>query len=289
MTERLGLPRAWTLYAGRRANRREGDAEFTAIGSHPRFTKAYGLEPIEVVAVEEPDGDYWGWIQRGKDVPVMVYDREGLFSMCFPYGYRAEVEADRGEVVRLHLSAATTWASPGVRSPVAPPAHLSTMTEISSSLAQPDIDLSETFAMATDIDARLQHLESWFIGEVLPAWTAFLIHGRSRHGLTAHLPGYSPADHRGIYEPQITGDGVLFTGNVYTSDGNRHDEFVVPADFVDPTTRPAAEARITDLMVAEKARAEAAARIQVEHRARKQRKQDEAEFARLAKALGKDI
>lgn len=101
-TTPTGQPRTWTLHAGVRAND-DGTESFVDIDAHPQFAREYGHQPVAVTATEDPDGDYYGWIQRGEDTPVMVYDHPGLFSMCFPYGPKAEVEAGTGEIVRLRL------------------------------------------------------------------------------------------------------------------------------------------------------------------------------------------
>lgn len=97
-------PRAWDLYAGRRASRREDDPEFTAVGPHPRYTQAHGYEPVPVTATEDPDGTYWGYIRTGRTDVSMVYEHESLFRMCFPYGVDSEVAVGKGEVVRLRIA-----------------------------------------------------------------------------------------------------------------------------------------------------------------------------------------
>jgi hypothetical protein len=79
------------------------------VGSR-RFVEHHGLkEPIvEVDAVEVPDGDpsatHWAWLPTGKTEPIMIYPREGLFTMCFPYGSKTEVEHGKGRVVRLAVT-----------------------------------------------------------------------------------------------------------------------------------------------------------------------------------------
>jgi hypothetical protein len=61
-----------------------------------------GREPtVAVEFTEDVEGGYWGWLEEGTQIPVMIYPSEGLFSMCFPYGYASEVARGRGETVRL--------------------------------------------------------------------------------------------------------------------------------------------------------------------------------------------
>jgi len=74
------------------------------------WVEIHGLrEPIvEVDVVEVADDDpaatHWGWMDPGDTEPVMIYPREFLFSMCFPYGVQAEVDAGKGRVVRLAVT-----------------------------------------------------------------------------------------------------------------------------------------------------------------------------------------
>ena len=73
---------------------------------------------VKVLVTEDPDGDYWGWLDEGgsilnrqspyvrqpTDYPKMVQPTEGMFTMQFPYGPKAEQEAGHGEVVRLTIA-----------------------------------------------------------------------------------------------------------------------------------------------------------------------------------------
>ncbi len=61
------------------------------------------IVPVDVVEVQadDPSATHWAWMDGDRDEPQMVYPRESLFSMCFPYGVQAEVDAGRGRVVRL--------------------------------------------------------------------------------------------------------------------------------------------------------------------------------------------
>lgn len=87
------------------------DGLFYYVGSR-RFVEHYGLpEPIvEVDVTEVPDGDasatHWAWLPTGKTDPIMIYPRESLFTMCFPYGPKSEVEAGKGRIVRLAVTEA---------------------------------------------------------------------------------------------------------------------------------------------------------------------------------------
>lgn len=97
-------PGRWRMWAHRYNN---GDLH--NLGSR-RYVEAHGLtNPIlEVDVVEVADDDpattHWGWMQAGKTEPVMIYPREVLFRVCFPYGVQAEVDAGRGRVVRLAVT-----------------------------------------------------------------------------------------------------------------------------------------------------------------------------------------
>ena len=77
------------------------------------WVEIHGLpDPIVAVDVAEvADGDpaatHWGWVDTGDATPEMIYPRESLFSMCFPYGVQAEVDAGKGRVVRLAVAEVT--------------------------------------------------------------------------------------------------------------------------------------------------------------------------------------
>lgn len=91
----------WRMHAHRYSN---GDLHNLG---ELRYVEHHGLKSpiIEVNVVEVADDDpaatHWGWIRAGAVVPIMIYPREVLFRICFPYGPQAEVDAGRGRVVRL--------------------------------------------------------------------------------------------------------------------------------------------------------------------------------------------
>lgn len=108
-------PRQWVAYAERRTDLPDG-REFFNIHAHPRTVEAYGVRsPVPILLTEEPNGDYWGWIDADRtgqpfapkytgDV-IFVQPTRGLFTMQFPYGPGKEAERGGGEVVRLHVEA----------------------------------------------------------------------------------------------------------------------------------------------------------------------------------------
>lgn len=100
------------MWAGIRFNA-ENVAYFYAVGPTSRFPKAYGVvEPIEVLATEDPEGTYYGWLDRNehtgqwRESPSMIYERESLFRMCFPYGYKAAEQSGQGRPLRLRIERA---------------------------------------------------------------------------------------------------------------------------------------------------------------------------------------
>lgn len=61
-------------------------------------------EPIvKIRLTADPEGQYWGWLDKGKTKPCMIWPSEAQFSMCFPYGYKLEEERGAGKVVRLKI------------------------------------------------------------------------------------------------------------------------------------------------------------------------------------------
>jgi len=76
---------------------------FHHIQSRKETTKLYNEQSkiYELILEENPKGEYWGWYDYSEKKVLMIYFGEILFSVCFPYGYKAEVEAGRGEVKRF--------------------------------------------------------------------------------------------------------------------------------------------------------------------------------------------
>jgi hypothetical protein len=98
--------RSWRMFAARVAN--PGVAgPFQRFGDE-RTVRYCGLEPVSVELVEDPDGPYWGWIpaadrrsRSGSGAPVMIQGHKGLFRMQSPDGFRGDIAAGRGEIVRM--------------------------------------------------------------------------------------------------------------------------------------------------------------------------------------------
>lgn len=73
------------------------------------WVELHGLrDPIVEVEVREVPGDdpaatHWAWTREGRDKPEfgLAWPNWGAFSMQFPYGPDAEMEAGKGRVVRL--------------------------------------------------------------------------------------------------------------------------------------------------------------------------------------------
>jgi len=92
--------RTWPMFAGNRTEQ----GIWLNVEGHPKTVEAYGAEPVAVTAVEDPEGEYRGWIDTGSTALVLVQP-QWLFSMQFPYGPEAEVDAGKGEIVRLRIDA----------------------------------------------------------------------------------------------------------------------------------------------------------------------------------------
>ena len=113
------MTRSWEMHAGQ-YDKGESEGDFWAIGDY-HFTHFHGIKDEDihkVIVTEDPEGKYWGWIACRKslldpdapgvweDSPTMIYNRKSIFSMCFPYGYKIEVEHGKGAVVRLRVEEA---------------------------------------------------------------------------------------------------------------------------------------------------------------------------------------
>ncbi|MGV8910450.1 MAG: hypothetical protein ACOH1Y_15825 [Propionicimonas sp.] len=95
-------PRNWDLY-GHHAQDSKG-AQHLNLFSDIRSVKMCGSpDPIvKVSLVEDPYGDYQGWVATGETQIIMVQHHR-IFNMQFPAGYKAEVDLGRGEAVRLRV------------------------------------------------------------------------------------------------------------------------------------------------------------------------------------------
>lgn len=94
----------WRMWA-----HRYDDGLLYNVGSE-QFVKYHGLpEPVVEVDVREvpaddPTATHWAWLDSKHDEPIMVWPREGLFEVCFPYGSKVEQDRGKGRVVRLAVT-----------------------------------------------------------------------------------------------------------------------------------------------------------------------------------------
>jgi hypothetical protein len=86
----------WTLFA----NELKPD-HYWHTSPNVNIAKLYGGKVCAVEFVESAGGQHYGWMSPSQDYPTMIYPNETLFSMCFPYGYKAEEEQNRGKHIRL--------------------------------------------------------------------------------------------------------------------------------------------------------------------------------------------
>lgn len=85
-----------------------GDGEWIMVGD-PRTLRIHGCaNPPEVEVIEDPEGDYLGWLDerpghpRNTGEPEMILHKK-LFNIQFAYGYQAEEEAGRGRAIPLTI------------------------------------------------------------------------------------------------------------------------------------------------------------------------------------------
>jgi len=82
----------------------KGNDYYAHFGSLNYIKMHYINEPIvEVILIEDKNGEYYGWIDTGKDIPCMVWKSEVVFSVCFPYGYKVNEKEGKGKHVRLSI------------------------------------------------------------------------------------------------------------------------------------------------------------------------------------------
>lgn len=84
----------------------KGDGEWLKVDDF-RTIKMHGCaEPVPVEVIEDPSGDYLGWLDeregnpRNTGVPEMIMHKK-LFNIQFAYGYQAEEAAGRGRAIPL--------------------------------------------------------------------------------------------------------------------------------------------------------------------------------------------
>lgn len=96
----MDSPRSWDAYA------QEGKLDrYITIDIRRRMMAFKGCkeeEILDVRLVEDPAGEYLGWIDAGSDHPEMVRI-ELLFQVQFPGGYQDKVDRGFGEAVRLRI------------------------------------------------------------------------------------------------------------------------------------------------------------------------------------------
>lgn len=106
------MTRSWRMFAGRVSDPRVG-RDFMTFGDE-RTVRFCGVDPVPVELVEDPEGQYYGWIQAGREgllprrytgIPVMIQPHEGMFRMQSPDGFASKVERGDGEVVRMSCRA----------------------------------------------------------------------------------------------------------------------------------------------------------------------------------------
>jgi hypothetical protein len=101
----------WEMWAHDRGGGRydnPGEQWWTELHGLP-----YPVVPVLVteVAGDDPGATHWGWIDsrestsRLAGVPVMIWASKAAFDAQFPYGALAEVEAGKGQIVRLRITA----------------------------------------------------------------------------------------------------------------------------------------------------------------------------------------
>lgn len=65
----------------------------------------FGPEEVDPVLVrdlrEGEESPYWGWWDNKHEEFCLVYPREMLTEMCFPYGTKAEEERGKGQLVNV--------------------------------------------------------------------------------------------------------------------------------------------------------------------------------------------
>ena len=69
------------------------------------YVEFHGLKEtiVAVDVIENPQGDYYGWLEKDSKTPTMIWPDERCFNMCFPYGPAVEVQRGKGQILRFEL------------------------------------------------------------------------------------------------------------------------------------------------------------------------------------------
>lgn len=86
----------------------KGDGEWIMVGD-PRTLRMHGCaEPVPVEVIEDPEGNYLGWLDareghpRNTGIPEMIMHKK-IFNIQFAYGYQPEEQAGRGRAIPLRI------------------------------------------------------------------------------------------------------------------------------------------------------------------------------------------
>jgi hypothetical protein len=69
------------------------------------WVEMHGLEEpiVEVEITENPNGQYYGWLETGKTIPELIMPNVHCFNVCFAYGPQADVDAGQGIIMRFDV------------------------------------------------------------------------------------------------------------------------------------------------------------------------------------------
>lgn len=94
------------MWAHRAKDRNGADKPMYLHASEDKgWVEMHGLDiPVVKVEVREsPKGEYYGWIDKGKTVPEMIWQGKMLFGVCFTYGPEIEEKAGKGRILTLDV------------------------------------------------------------------------------------------------------------------------------------------------------------------------------------------
>lgn len=91
---------SWTMFAGLDST----GSRYRSIGADPRTPRYNGVTDVhQVQVIEDPAGEYHGWLRTGDTVPTLIHSHARGLAMSFPAGPGPEEAAGRGRVLRLRI------------------------------------------------------------------------------------------------------------------------------------------------------------------------------------------
>lgn len=81
---------------------------------HAQLYAGRGAPLVQVEVTEDPKGTYFGWVdlEKGSEVPTLIWPSLAQLKMCFPCGTKDAVARGEGRIIQLSVVAKTAGGTP---------------------------------------------------------------------------------------------------------------------------------------------------------------------------------